>query len=149
MSFLSSSIYKSSVVDAHLTGCKFDNSILIDNQGQEKLTGSENAITSIKDLQEKISQGEKFNVNYSYFEFKDMNLENADFSNSTLSRAKFVNVNLNKANFEKTDLRYTVFDNSSLIGTNLSNSNLEGSSFLNSDPKSTMLKNAKKNDRKK
>lgn len=149
MSFHSSNIYKSSVADVHLTDCKFDNSILIDNQGQKKLAGLENAITSIGDLQEKISQGEKFNVNYSYFEFKNMNLENADFSNSTLSRAKFVNVNLNKANFEKTDLRYTVFDNSSLIGTNLSNSNLEGSSFLNSDPKSTMLKNAKKNDRKK
>lgn len=79
VSFLSSSIYKSSIADIHLTDCKFDNSIMIDNQGQSKITGLESAITSIKDLQEKISQGEKFDVNYSYFEFKDMNLENAIF----------------------------------------------------------------------
>ncbi len=112
-------------------------------EGQEKLAGLEGAITSIENLQEKILQGEKFDVNYSCFEFKDMNLENADFSNSILSRAKFVNVNLNKANLKKADLRHTIFDNSSLIGTNLSDSNLDHSSFLKPDSKSAILENAK------
>ncbi len=57
-SFHSSSIYKGSVVDAHLADCEFDHSILIDNEGQEKLAGLEGAITSIENLQEKILQGE-------------------------------------------------------------------------------------------
>ena len=140
-SFDSSSLYEGSVVDARLTDCKFDHSILIGNEGQEKFIGLEGAITSIEDLQEKISQGEKFDVNYAYFEFKDMNLENANFSNSILSRAKFINVNLNKANLKKADLRHVVFDNSSLIGTNLSDSNLDNSSFFKSDLKSAILEN--------